>query len=243
MDSKEIISRFDNSGLNAEERQYLHVMALRFSYLLDIVEKIRRTMNKRPVSILDIGPSYFTELLRSRFSGDVVYTMGFVHEESRGGHLPKHIKLDLKNHFNFDLNEAQDQAKRLTIPAQDIVVFAEVIEHLHASPLPVLRYIHSFMSPGGHLVLQTPNAVSLRKRWAMLKGKNPFEKIRESADNPGHFREYTKQELLDYLSQAGFAIDSMKLADYFPVLKKEAFVKLFLPNGFKNGITIVAKKA
>jgi hypothetical protein len=242
MDSKEIISLFDNNGLNSEERVYLYTMARRFSFLLGIVERVRGRLQKRPASILDIGPSYFTGLLLNRFPDDTVCTMGFVHDTSRGGHLPRLVKLDLKNHFNFDLNEAQDQAKRLTIPAQDIVVFAEVIEHLHASPLPVLRYIHSFMSQGGHLVLQTPNAVSLRKRWVMLKGKNPFEKIRESRDNPGHFREYTKQELLDYLSQAGFSIDSVKLVDYFPVSKKEAYAKMFLPNGCKDGITIVVKK-
>ncbi|HUI90734.1 MAG TPA: class I SAM-dependent methyltransferase [Chitinivibrionales bacterium] len=243
MDGKEIISLFDHDGLNAEERNYLHAMARRFCYLLDIVEKIRPEAKKNKASILDIGPSYFTELLRRSFPNDVVYTLGFIHDESRGGHLPRNVKLDLKNQFDFDLNEVRDPAKRPAIPAMDIVVFAEVIEHLHTPPLAVLRYIHSIICPGGVMVLQTPNAVSLRKRWAMLKGKNPYEKIRESRDNPGHFREYTKQELLEYLSKAGFAIVSAKFADYFPMLKKDAFVKIFLPDGFKDGITIVAKKS
>lgn len=243
MDSKEIISQFASGALNPEERNYLHSMAQRFSYLLDVVERIRPQVNKSQASILDIGPSYFTELLRRRFTNDVVYSLGFVHDESRGGHLPKNVKLDLKNHFDFDLNEAQEPAKRPAIPAMDVVVFAEVIEHLHTSPPAVLGFLHSFLSPGGHLVLQTPNAVSLRKRWIMLRGKNPFEKIRENRDNPGHFREYTKQELLDYLSQAGYSIVSATFADYFPLMKRDALAKLFLPAAFKDGITIVARKS
>ena len=62
---------------------------------------------------------------------------------------------------------------------------------------------------GGVLVVQTPNAVSLPRRLAMLGGRNPYELIREDATNPGHFREYTAAELRRYAAVAGLAVESL----------------------------------
>lgn len=87
-----------------------------------------------------------------------------------------------------------------------MVVFAEVIEHLYASPRLVLRFLHHLLSGAGVLLIQTPNAASLTKRVKLLAGSNPYEKIREDATNPGHFREYTASELREYASSEGFEV-------------------------------------
>jgi hypothetical protein len=39
----------------------------------------------------------------------------------------------------------------------------------------------------------------------MLSGRNPFEMLRENLDNPGHFREYTRPEMLTLGTTAGFS--------------------------------------
>ena len=67
----------------------------------------------------------------------------------------------------------------------DVIVFAEVIEHLYTAPELVLPYLRELLVLGGVLLLQTPNAVSLRKRAKLLLGVNPFERIRTERDNPG----------------------------------------------------------
>jgi hypothetical protein len=54
------------------------------------------------------------------------------------------------------------------------IVFAEVIEHLFTAPELVLAYLHELLVPRGQLLLQTPNAASLRKRLKLALGRNPF---------------------------------------------------------------------
>ncbi|HEY2773481.1 MAG TPA: methyltransferase domain-containing protein [Candidatus Binatia bacterium] len=58
----------------------------------------------------------------------------------------------------------------------DVVLNFQVLEHM-ASPLPLLRGLASRLTPGGVLVLTTPN------------------RLRTVSENPYHVREYTQQEL------------------------------------------------
>jgi hypothetical protein len=64
-------------------------------------------------------------------------------------------------------------------------------------------------------VLQTPNAASLRKRIKLLIGRNPYERIRVDRSNPGHFREYTVNELRSIVSGAGFTVQEVWTRFYF----------------------------
>ena len=84
------------------------------------------------------------------------------------------------------------------------MVFAEVIEHLHTSPLHSLNFVRGLVAESGVVILQTPNAVSLPKRLKVLGGRNPYEQIRADPSNPGHFREYTLRELEGYARETGF---------------------------------------
>ena len=97
----------------------------------------------------------------------------------------------------------------------DAIIFAEVMEHLHTSPRLVLQYLTSLLRPGGILIVQTPNAVALPRRVKMLLGWNPFELIRDDASNPGHFREYTADELCNYAVTVGLSVESIECRSYF----------------------------
>jgi SAM-dependent methyltransferase len=55
----------------------------------------------------------------------------------------------------------------------DVVLFASVIEHLY-SPHLVLGEIARTLKPGGILILEAPNAVSLGRRLDAFTGENPF---------------------------------------------------------------------
>ena len=87
------------------------------------------------------------------------------------------------------------RARAAGMPRYDLVVFAEVIEHLHTSPVHTLAFVRGLLADAGVLILQTPNAASLPKRLKLLAGRNPYELIRADGGNPGHFREYTLAEL------------------------------------------------
>ena len=233
---------FRNWDLDAESRAYLEVHARRYAALLDtiapLLAPIRARSPEAAVRILDVGPGYQTELLRRRFPGAFVNTLGF--EDTR---LAARAGED---HYPFDLNDAQTPESCPPLPEQDLVVLAEVLEHLHTSPVLVLRFLRSVLAGGGLLVIQTPNACALNRRLKMLLGRNPMEPIRESRTNPGHFHEYTVAELGDAAGRSGFTVETLRVANYFDggSWKHEAFngLSVLLPPRLREGITAVLRK-
>jgi 2-polyprenyl-3-methyl-5-hydroxy-6-metoxy-1,4-benzoquinol methylase len=93
----------------------------------------------------------------------------------------------------------------LDADAYDMIVMAEVIEHLYIAPTLVLPAFRRCLKAGGILLVTTPNGVALSTQVWMLSGRNPFEMLRENLDNPGHFREYTRPEMLTLGTTAGFS--------------------------------------
>src|SRR4051812_26265154 len=217
----------------------------RFMFLIEALRSCGATASSR---ILDIGVSPLSSLIATELG---------IRVDSMGLESASEAK-DFAHH-QFDLNALQDQAQWKTdFGPYDIIVFAEVLEHLYTAPELVLSYLRELLVPGGFLLLQTPNAVAFRKRVKMVLGVNPFERIRTERDNPGHFREYTASELRELLLGAGFSIDRLWMKHYFDVryarhergdepprliagALKNAFYRL-LPAPLREGITILARK-
>ena len=174
-------------------RRYVELLAL-----------LRRYVGS-DTAVLDIGPGTLTGLIRRDF-GRPVDALGFCADES----TPE------GRSYRFDLNDAQHEERwRRDLPSYDLVVMAEVIEHLYTAPRLVLLFLRTLLKPGGVLIVQTPNAASLHKRVKLLFGRNPYEMIREDSSNPGHFREYTRSELFSVAKEAGFAVEGWHAHDYF----------------------------
>ena len=181
---------------------YLRMHARRYAVLLDV----SRGLTPGQVRILDVGASFEADELR-RLPGATVDTLGFGDE--------RFAPREGERHVGYDLNDAERRKTWPELRGYDLVVCAEVIEHLRISPLHVLRLLREALRPGGWLVLQTPNAVRAGNRVRMLAGRNPFEPIREDPANPGHFREYTVDELLALGREAGFDVGGWLTANYF----------------------------
>jgi hypothetical protein len=176
--------------------------APRYAFLLRLLDRHLTASGGR---VLDIGRSDLTDLLAERFQV-AVDSLGF---ETDG-------PTSTGRHYHFDLNRAQrEEDWRCDLPIYDLVVMAEVIEHLYTAPSLVLRFLGTIVRPGGLLVIQTPNAAALGKRIQLLRGHNPYERIREDRTRPGHFREYTGAELVHYLAGAGFAVEACHYRSYF----------------------------
>lgn len=147
--------------------------------------------------ILDVGRTMLTEMIESLYDRPVD-SIGFEPDASLGHGA---------HHFQFNLNDAQNPAKwRKDLPGYDVVLMAEVIEHLYTAPSLVLGFLQSLLRPGGVLLVQTPNALALGRRLSMVFGRHPFELIRENPTNPGHFREYTAAEIQRYGRQLGLTV-------------------------------------
>jgi hypothetical protein len=175
--------------------------APRYAYLAALVEQHLRPGGR----VLDIGLSPFTALLRQRIASPVD-TLG----------LEADSPMRAECHYAFDLNTLADpRAPQPGLPQYAVIVFAEVLEHLHVAPSLVLGFLRGHLEQGGVLVLQTPNAASLGKRLKLLAGRNPYEMIRTDPGNPGHFREYTLSELRALARTTGFEILSVDRRFYF----------------------------
>jgi SAM-dependent methyltransferase len=198
--------------------------------------------------ILDIGRSALTDLIRQT-CGVRVDTLGFEPDE----------RAEAGDHYHFNLNDAQQEALwRRDLPAYDVIVMAEVIEHLHTAPRLVLSFLSQLMAAGGVLIVQTPNAAALHKRLELLFGRNPYHLIREDVTNPGHFREYTMTELTDYARMVGLEVEAQFYGNYFdyryrghgtpgvrsprPNLQLINIAFSLLPGSLKPGITLVLRK-
>jgi len=95
----------------------------------------------------------------------------------------------------------------------DLIVFTEVLEHLSFNCIPLLRELARILKPGGTIYCATPNLAALGNRLRLARGQD----IGNSAGmltvglEPGsgasvglHWREHTKQSLIELFEASGF---------------------------------------
>jgi trans-aconitate methyltransferase len=212
-----------------DEEVYLRTHARRYALLLELVGAIA------PKQILVVGPSYESALLRERFAGATVNTLGWLDDRFPLREGEQHVHLDLNARDYPELEE------------HDVVVCCEVIEHLHVPAARVLGFLAAGLAPQGRLIVQTPNATALPKRIKMLLGRNPYEPLRDEPGNPGHFHEYTVPELRAAVEDAGLEVERLLTASYFDhgSRKNGAYRALspLLPGTLREGITVVARRS
>ena len=235
-----VVASFETRFGDPESVAYARMHAPRYEILLGAVEAAMAGSTGAPVGLLDVGPSFQTEAIRELHPAVRVDSLGFA-----DARFPP--PRDGERHIDFDLDDADD---RTTWPTTgdpyDVIVCAEVVEHLHTSPAHVFRLFASLLRSGGTLVLQTPNAAALSRRFWLLAGRNPYEPIREDKRQAGHFREYTAAELRTLLDASGFDVTETRLANYFLTGSRKNRVLVRhgdrLPAGLRQGITVTAKK-
>jgi SAM-dependent methyltransferase len=100
----------------------------------------------------------------------------------------------------------------------DAVLFNELFEHLRIDPIFTLGEVLRVLTPGGVLLLSTPNLRSFRGiRNLVLRDQGhavsggvyrQYEKLRVLG-HMGHVREYTATETIDFLDRIGFVTESL----------------------------------
>jgi cyclopropane fatty-acyl-phospholipid synthase-like methyltransferase len=223
---------FTDSTIESD-KHYIYYHRRRFYFAFKIISRC-----KPEDRILEIGPWVLTQWAREVYKN--VYTLGFFDE-----------KLGIQNkvkHYQYDLFNLPDESTWVIPPHQyDMVVACEVIEHLNVGMNTVFRYLHTLTKPGGCVLIQTPNAVALKKRCAMAVGVNPFDLIPDRRTFSEHVREYTIHELTEFAERNGFIVSEKYIKNYFSYdhsLKAKAYEILSkpLPDSFKDGITMVLSK-
>lgn len=170
-------------------RNYLSIHQPRFA---EIMRLCRRYVPDPFARVLDVGRSELTAYLSGFYSN--VHTLGFDPGADDGGHREMNAMAAVP-HVTFDLLRSDRVSEWPDCGRFDLIVFSEVIEHLSIAPEYTLALLHALLSEKGVLICTTPNAAEIAKRLRLLAGRNPYERLRLYAFNPGHIREYTGPEL------------------------------------------------
>ena len=122
--------------------------------------------------VLDVGCStgYFAEALTER--GNEV--LGVEYDEASAT-IARERGFEV---LTADL-ETADLAAHFGAGSFDVVVYADVLEHLR-DPFPVLRSTHDLLAPGGFVVISLPNIAHGDIRLALLDGKFDYTETRHS---------------------------------------------------------------
>jgi 2-polyprenyl-3-methyl-5-hydroxy-6-metoxy-1,4-benzoquinol methylase len=166
-----------------------------------------------------------------------------------GGYFESKSKIifhqfDLNHLFLNPESEAQTLSK---LPKFDVICNCEVLEHLYTGPNKSLEFLSKILNPNGVIFIQTPNAVSLRHRILILLGKNPYPLLRPDPNEPGHYREYTLNELKYFIEKADLKLKKAQFYNYFNYFgskknKIYKFITRFFPASFRDGIMLEVSK-
>jgi 2-polyprenyl-3-methyl-5-hydroxy-6-metoxy-1,4-benzoquinol methylase len=162
--------------------------------------------------VLDIGMGYgfYATVLKEVFGLDVV---GMEVERN----IPAYSLLPKLHGIPIIPGELSKKPCPIGDNSYDVVIFAEVIEHLRISPLRALLEINRILKPGGLLLLTTPNMARLPNVLKLLVGKNIISmfpdddtELAHITDKMQHIREYTISELKMLMKRASYTITKAK---------------------------------
>lgn len=197
----ETLKTVEKSLKTAQEREYFLIHEARYAYILNqITSVVAGPATRTGYRILDVGcyPYHLGRALE--LMGHDVYGIASAHEPIHSAKVKicniENDKFPFKDNF-FDL-----------------VIYAEVLEHLAQSPAFTLSESRRVTKADGNLLITTPNIARSINRAKLLFGKSVTYPLSQLLENNGkgsviyhrHNREYTLSELETLIQHAGWHI-------------------------------------
>ncbi len=202
-------------------------------------------LKTKPTSILDVGcgDGFFLKHIEQILGGRECDLQGVDYSQ---------YKLDKARELPFTFKQANIETEGLPYDtgAFDLVYAAELIEHL-VNPDYFLEECWRVLKPDGYLLISTPNSQAWYNRFLFvmgiqplfyevstkspLIGAGPLKRIKKGTVPVGHMRIFNVQALKDILESEGFAIKSIRGAN-FAALPAPALI-------LDNAITIYPRLA
>lgn len=195
----------------------------RFKHTLD--EFLRDWPPSRGAKVLDLGAHWLHQSLLWRRAGFAVTAVD----------LPVTLELDsvrsLASAEGIGVVIEHDLAQSACLASLpegsfDVVLMAEIIEHLTFNPVAMWRQIYRILRPGGRIVVTTPNYYAWRGRaWSWkrfregLGGGISASEILSTMTHGHHWKEYALRELIYYfclLSDDFNCVKALHVEEYAP---------------------------
>lgn len=209
------------------------------------VEAVRQ---RQPNSILNIGGApYLFEFLMQR-AAPTAELVSIDLDPDRMRNLIDSLRLNVLA-YNIETDEIPAFANRF-----DAVVLAEVVEHFRQDLLGTIKRVAGFLSPGGFVLITTPNGLSHSAYRRILRGYTGPPVVQEwrklsTIGHMGHVREYSAKELREVCNHCGLKIESLTFEEPYSAPRGSGvqfqLTKLrrrMMPSLGRN-ITIVARRA
>ena len=145
--------------------------------------------------------------------------------------------------------------KDRTLPYQsdtyDMVMAHAVLDHLHDSPRELMNKLVDFIKPGGYLFVSLPNAVNIRKRLAVLRGRTNMPPYENYYWYPGHWRGHVREYVRDDLTQMAkyLQLETVELRGCHHMARRVSssirpvyYALTALFDGWRDSWTLVARK-
>ena len=144
--------------------------------------------------VLDVGcaTGYLAEALRA--NGNRVWGVEF--DEQAANKAAEHLEGIVVGDV-----ESLDLAREFRKGSFDVIVFADVLEHLK-DPTTLLRRSKDLLASGGYVVMSIPNIAHAAVRLSLLKGRFDYQPLGLLDDT--HLRFFTRRSLNEMIDQAGF---------------------------------------
>ena len=150
--------------------------------------------------ILDVGCGSGQTGLRLREAGNVVWGADSAPE------VEEVASERLDRFVLADVTSPQAMAAALGDERFDVVVFADVLEHL-PDPLGTLRLYSAYLEPAGRVIVSVPNVAVWYVRLGMLRGR--FDYTPTGTLDRTHLRFFTRRSLRRALTDSGYEIESL----------------------------------
>ena len=167
--------------------------------------------------LLELGSEPFltSQCLDIVWPGRITHANYFGTAERRGRQTVVDAGGTLEKTYEYDLFSIETDEFPYPDGAFDVVIFSELVEHLATNPVWALAEMHRVLKSGGHLIITTPNALSIDRLESVVTGARPMVDRYNPAFGYGarHNREYTAPELRILLEETGFDVETMVVRD------------------------------
>jgi len=183
--------------------------------------------------LLELGASpYCMTLLLEHYSGYTVtlsdlYRTGDPEESAK-----KLVNTDSGEERTLTYQTFNVEFDRFPYPDNsfEMVLCCELVEHLTADPTHMLKEIHRVLTPGGRMLITTPNILVLRNLVALLKDRrNIYYPYSGYGPYGRHNREWTLEELAQLVTGCGYTIESAQIVDTYAHYGKARWLKKVFP--------------
>jgi SAM-dependent methyltransferase len=187
----------------AEMRAYATCDFRRFVYTWALASDVKG-------KCLELGSNpYFTTMLLKKFTELEINLANFFGHANNGEYTQNVDYLELNREkkskiFTFQHFNIEDDKFPYPDGEFDLVIFAEIIEHLLNDPCKVLREIKRVLKPKGTLVLTTPNVARLENITRLISGTNLYDPYSGYGPYGRHNREFNRHELDKLLRFEGY---------------------------------------